>query len=195
VLISAVESGAPREASQSAVAKLRELGVDFDPARASGFVTTWWVIGPFPGGNVDTEYPPEGGVDLAAAVQAGDREARWQQHHTGDFEGIVNLLPLLDPNQNVTAYLYAEVNVDAAQDVLLKMGSDDGMVCWLNGERIHRAPQPRSLTVDQDTVEARLNAGANKVLLKVAQGGGDWSCCLRLTDRDGKAIQFAQREQ
>jgi hypothetical protein len=97
---------------------------------------------------------------------------------------------MLQPNTNSTAYMYAEVKVEQPQDVLFQCGSDDGMKLWLNGRLIHRAAEPRSLQVDQDAVEARLEAGTNQVLVKVVQGGGDWQACIRLTDRAGRPLEF-----
>lgn len=192
MLTRAVEMGPPRDVAQAAVGKLRDLGVDIDPARAAGFVTEWWIIGPFPGADVGKEYTPEKTIDLTGAVKEGDRELKWAEHHTTNPSGIVNLGAMMEPNTNGTAYLYAEVSVEAAQDVLIKTGSDDGMQLWLNGKVIGRFPDPRSLRVDEDTTETRLEAGANKILYKVVQGGGGWECCLRITDRDGKPIKFTQ---
>ncbi len=195
MLQKALAMGPPRDVTQSAVAKLRDLGINVDPAKASGFVTQWWIVGPLPGADVDKEFPPEKAIDLTATVKEGDRELEWTEHHTADPSGIVNLAGMMEPNTNSTAYLYAEVTVQEAQDVLFKAGSDDGMKLWLNGEMIHRAPEPRSLRVDEDTIEARLEAGVNKILLKVVQGGGGWECCLRITDRGGKPIKFEQEER
>jgi hypothetical protein len=192
MLLRALEFGPSREQTGDLVGKLRALGVDIDPARAGGFISTWSILGPFPGADVDAELAPEKGVDLAATVKAGDRELTWTPHQTNDPSGIVNLAALLDPHENSTAYLYAEVSVEPAQDILLKCGSDDGIKVWLNGTEIHRAPQPRSLRIDEDSVEAHLEAGVNKLLAKVVQGGGGWEACIRLTDRDGKPLRFTQ---
>jgi len=191
----ALQMGPPRDVADNAVAELRQLGIKVDPAMAAGFVTTWWIMGPFAGEAVDEERPPEKAVDLKGTVRIDNRDVAWLQHHTTDSSGIVDLFALLNPNNNVTGYMYAEVTVAQAQDVLLKIGSDDGAKCWLNGQVVHRFPEPRSLVVDQDTVKAHLNAGANKLLLKVVQGGGEWAACLRLTDPDGKAIKFEQKEE
>lgn len=192
LLLHALELGPTRQLTTQIVGRLRDLGADVDPARAAGFISKWWVIGPFPGSNVDNEFPPEKGVHLTATVRVDDRELRWMEHHTMDPSGIVNYAAMMQPNTDSTAYMYAEISVDQAQDVLFKCGSDDGMKLWLNGRQIHRAPQPRSLRVDEDSVEAHLEAGVNRVLVKVVQGGGGWEACIRITDREGKALRFTQ---
>jgi len=85
------------------------------------------------------------------------------------------------------------VTVEQEQDVFLKMGSDDGIVCWLNGEKIHEVLAPRSLEVDQDNVPAHLKAGPNHLLLKVIEIGGGWEHCLRITDRNDQPVAFKMR--
>ncbi len=191
----ALALGPPSDAGQAAADTLRELGIEIDVARSGGFVTAWWFLGPFPGESIRDKQPPEDGVDLAASIKSGESELRWTSHKTTDVSGIVNLSKLMTPNQRVAAYLYAEVTVEEAQDVLLKTGSDDGMKCWLNGKVVHRYPNPRSLTVDEDSVEAQLAAGVNRILVKVVNGGGGWACCVRITDRDGRPLAFEQREE
>jgi HEAT repeat protein len=194
MLTKAVEMGPSRDVAGAAVAKLRELGVNIDPAKAAGFVTTWWLMGPFPGPEIDKKWAPEDGVDLAAKVTVDNRDLTWTKHHTTDVSGTVNFDALMNPNDNVTGYMYAEVTVDRDRDVLLKTGSDDCEKILLNGTEIYKFPSPRSLVVDQDTVKAHLVAGVNKILVKVGEWGGGWEACLRVTDPDGKPVPFQQRE-
>ena len=192
----ALARGAPRDLANQCIEGLRALGVAVDFAREAGFVTAFWLCGPFTGDALfGTAFPPEQGVDLTHPVTWNGKQLPWTYYRTNDIQGAVNLLPLMDPNQNVAAYACAEVTVPAAQDVTLKIGSDDGVVCWLNGQKVHANDTARPLQVDEDSAEARLQAGANKLLLKIAQGGGDWGFCLRLVDRQGKPIPCEQRTQ
>ncbi|NJL71886.1 MAG: hypothetical protein HC888_09900 [Candidatus Competibacteraceae bacterium] len=46
--------------------------------------------------------------------------------------------------------------------------------------------------MDEDSKPATLKAGKNVILVKISQGGDEWSFCVRLTDRNGKAIAFTQ---
>ncbi len=194
MLKKAVGLGPSRDVMGSAIAKLRDLGINLDPAKAAGFVTTWWVMGPWPAPEIDTKRPPEDGVDLKAKVRIDDQEVAWQKHHTTDAMGDVNLDAMLKPNDSVTAYMYAEVTVPQEQDVLFRTGSDDALKVFLNGKEVFKFASPRSLQVDQDTIKAHLNAGVNQVLLKVVDWGGGWEACLRVTDRNGKPIEFQQKE-
>jgi len=97
---------------------------------------------------------------------------------------------MFQPHNDVASYSYAEVTVPEEQDVLIKMGSDDDIICWLNGQQIHANPASRGLTVDEDVVPAHLVAGKNTLLVKVLNGAGDYAFCLRLTDRENKPIKF-----
>lgn len=184
-----------RDLGNLAAQRLRSFGIRRDFAGEAGFVTGWWVIGPFPNENKvanSTAYFPEQGVNL---VDGGDFDGRhygWRQHRVEDVYGVTDLRQLFDPHDNVAAYAYAEIIAPEARDVLLKMGSDDGLFCWLNGEQIHANPVDRGISIDSDVVKARLAQGINRILLKITQGGGNWDYCLRITDPDGAPLVFAQ---
>jgi hypothetical protein len=59
---------------------------------------------------------------------------------------------------------------------------------WLNDERIHQNNTSRPVRVDDDTVTATLQPGANELVLKILQGGGGWGYTVRITDTDGTAL-------
>jgi HEAT repeat protein len=184
----------PRELGAVVVAKLRELGVIVDPARDSGCVTTWWVIGPFPGDDIDKPYPPEDRVDLAETLQCGRRDLTWRVHHTPDTQGVVELNSLVQPDRDMTAYLYAEITVDREQDALLKTGSDDNEKVWLNGGEVYRYPGLRMIAADAASVPVRLSGGRNRILVKVGNSFLGWLVCVRFTDPQGNPLQFTQKE-
>src|SRR5262249_29151760 len=66
------------------------------------------------------------------------------------------------------SYLYAPS--DESRTLLL--ASDDDILAWLNGQRIHYHDVPRGVDHDRDTVEVRLAKGWNTLLLKVVNRGG-----------------------
>lgn len=180
----------PGPLREVAWARLRELGVAISPPE--GFVTDWHVIGPFTEGDegAGTAHPfAEQPVNLTKTYDIGGREAKWISHRTPN-DGHLDLLPLLDPNTNCSAYAFAEVVVEQEQDVYLKIGSDDGVAIWLNGEKLHENIVPRGLNVDEDRVEAHLNAGANKLLAHVQNGGGGWDLAVRITNLRNRPVRF-----
>ncbi len=196
VFRNAVRRGASRNLANECVRELRKLGVEGDFAREAGFVTDWWLIGTFPSPNkraFDADLPPERAVNLDAEVQWDGRTLRWRPFRSADIQGVVDLVPLFDRHEDVAICAYAEVAVGADTDVIFKIGSDDGVVCRLNGKRIHANNASRPLRVDEDAASATLKAGTNTILLKILQGRGGWAFCLRIADADGQPLQFGQR--
>jgi len=84
------------------------------------------------------------------------------------------------------------VRSDTAREAVLKIGSDDGVALWLNGERVHLHDVARGLTVDEDVVPVTLRQGSNVLLVQVSQGGGDWGLCVRLCDAGGEPIDLGR---
>jgi hypothetical protein len=174
---------------------LRKLGVKVEIAERSGFITDWFVVGPFPNRNKaawDTAYFPEKEVKLDGEYEVNGRKVRWRQHHTDDPQGVVDFVPLFDPHENVAAYAYATLESGRARQINLMIGSDDGVVCWLNGKRVHGNNGSRRVTVDEDKVEAELEAGTNHILVKILQGGSDWGFCVRIASRGNRPLAVEQ---
>jgi hypothetical protein len=181
-----------RDLKQKAGEELKGLGIDpHGKARAEGFVVDWWVVTPMPdpeGKRLETKDFPEEVIELEKEHREGPRRFRWQKVEQPAVDGRVDLLPLFRRSEKVVTYAYAEVESSGARDVLFKMGSDDGIACWLNGERIHLKNATRNLKVDEDSIKARLTAGKNKVLLKISQRDNDWGFAFRITDPEGKPL-------
>jgi HEAT repeat protein len=198
LLTRAARMGTGAGIRRRAAEHLRQLGVDVNPAREAGFVTHWWIVGPFP--NLrdemwDRAYQPEERVDLDMPVKAGGDALHWKPFRTTDPEGIVDLERAVASRPEVGAYAYAEIIVPAEQDVQLQIGSDDSIVVWVNGDRVHANRTGRGLAVDQDQAEARLKAGTNRVLVKVLNNVHAWAFCLRVTTPGGEPLAFEQRAE
>lgn len=187
----------PRDVIASAISELRRI--DRDPHRAvlqRGFVLDWWLIGPIrddDGKGMETKIFPEERIRFEVVETIGPRKYRWQRLDVLCLEGRVDLVPLFRRAERVIAYAYTEFDVPEDRELLFKMGSDDGIACWLNGERIHYLPASRSYQLDQDTVPVTLKKGNNKVLVKIGQGSGDWTFSFRTTDRDGRPVVLSRK--
>jgi len=189
------ERSSTRPLVTHAAGGLRKLGVKVEIAERSGFVTDWFVVGPFPNRNKaawDTAYFPEKEIKFDGEYEVGERKVRWKQHHTDDPQGFVDFVPLFDPHDNVAAYAYATLESDRARQIVLMIGSDDGVVCWLNGKRVHGNNASRRVTVDEDKVQAELEAGTNRILVKILQGGSDWGFCVRIASRTNRPLAVEQ---
>src|ERR1700690_500585 len=91
-----------------------------------------------------------------------------------------------------TAYAYAEWAVDKPQKALAVFGSDDAAVVWLNGRKVHHIARDRALDPDSDRFDLPLQAGANRLLVKVDNGTGYWGFALRVFDGEGQRRFWAR---
>ncbi len=180
-----------------AVEHLRKaFGVNYDPAHDKGFITVWWLAGPFPNPNnkaFEKAYSPEEKVDLVNGGKEGDHEYSWKRNRSLDDQAVVDLRKTVNEHGHAAAYAYNEITVDQEQDTVMKIGSDDGIVVWVNGEKVHATPGPRGLTVDQDKADIHLQKGKNTILAKILDQGGYWEFTIRLTTPEGKPLDFAQK--
>jgi hypothetical protein len=56
----------------------------------------------------------------------------------------------------------------------LKCGSDDGIKVWINGQVVHQWEGQRGHAPGSDQQAIHLEAGVNRVLVKVSQLNGGW---------------------
>jgi hypothetical protein len=134
-------------------------------------------------------------LDAAAPsdVTADGGAVKWKRFHATDPQGIVDLTQALAPQDACVAYACLEVNLEgekADRRVSFKIGSDDGVVVWVNGTKIHANNVDRGLGVDSDVVNGRLSPGKNRILVKVINNSGPWQFCFRITDRQGVPMKL-----
>jgi HEAT repeat protein len=174
----------------------KEYEIIHDPAHEKGFITVWWLAGPFPNPDnlaFEKAYFPEMKVDLLKGGKVEDREYDWNRHFSLEDQAVVDLREAVSERGNAAVYAYNEISVDQEKDAVMNIGSDDGIVVWVNGEKVHATPGPRGLTVDQDKVNIHLKEGANTILAKILDQGGHWEFTIRLTTADGEPLDFTQK--
>ncbi len=189
-----------------AVGRLASVGHTADPISHLGFVTRWWLLGPFsaPGTTgFAATFPPEEQLDVqnlqAEYIGADQQPARWKLHQTPDRLGEINLITVFGPVREVVAYAYAEIEAPRDQEVRLACSADDNLTVWLNGEKVLAREQWLNGTrLDRFMVPVTLSAGSNRVLVKICQGPkhvnpevpNNWSFQLRFCDATGGAAPF-----
>jgi len=146
------------------------------------FITAWEVSGPYTGANVfEQVFPPE---------KTGPKGVAWQVMKMGLDPGKPWLIALdkVFGGDNRAAYLRTSVLSPKKQSVRFELGSDEGIKVWLNGKVIHARNTARGVSPGQDKVNATLNQGWNKVLMKITQGSGQWAACAKIRTPDGKPL-------
>ena len=188
----------PRDVGNRASQLLVRLGEDPSAIpRSQGFLCHWWLLGPLP--NPDNRAFDQAFIDETSlaplrmeTVRVDNRLLRWREIRIADPQGVVDLTQFFRQTEWVACYAYTEFVVDRDMDAELRLGSDDSVKVWLNGQLVHQFGGMRGLTVDQDRVRVRLRKGVNRLLLKVTQGGGGWEFCVRLTDLQGNPITYRE---
>ncbi|NLG14093.1 MAG: hypothetical protein GX561_07800 [Lentisphaerae bacterium] len=180
-----------------------------------GFIRDFLVLGPFPnmgdelngyqaattdylGG--EATYQAKFGAKANAVFQPGfywmpgEYEVRWDQLHSESDRIHLNQIRLEDavvtgePPTHVCAYLACDVISPVERDMRLGMGSDDGYVLWLNGEKLGASLTSRAAAKDQEMISGKLKAGRNRLLVKAIQEAGGWQMLIRLLDAQGKPL-------
>jgi HEAT repeats len=169
-------------ARNSALGHLKALGVDpVDLLAKVGFLVDWHILGPLPRATPeDFETTPySNGVDLASDAEGVRERVTWRALDRSKFDGIVDLKKLLDPNDDCSAYGYAEFESDGGPAQVMA-GSDDGCAVWLNGTFLYAKNIDRGVNIDEDRVNVELKPGKNALLIKVNQGNGGFGFCVRV---------------
>jgi len=149
-------------------------------------VDAWNILGPFDNGSGDVglekPFPPE---KLLLDGQAKGRPIDPNAEYDGKYgkvkrrivrpngEGYVDLAGLYGSQSSQTvSYLWKEIDSPIEQDATILIGADDGCKLFVNGKEVlshtrHEAAQP-----ERDRVPIRLQAGRNRVVLKINNGDG-----------------------
>ena len=178
--------------TQAATEDLRKQADDTLKALANssmsvdGYILSWMLSGPY------TQEGKTGSdlFDVAFPPEKPPAQAEWKVvtvPPNAAVPGMVEMDKILGGNERV-AYLRTQVTSPKAQEAMLELGSDDGIKVWLNGQRVHSNNATRPCRPGEDKVRIKLKEGANTLLLKVTQGGGEWSATARLIGVDGKPM-------
>ena len=122
----------------------------------------WYLIGPFyikEARGFSHVFPPEQEIDLRKRYGP----AGWQAK-PDLADGIVHHLKA---GSNGSTYLYRVIRAPSSETITGYFGSDDGLVVWLNGEKIISRDVPRGPAPNQDKAKLQLRKGENQLLLKI----------------------------
>ena len=159
-------------------------------------LTDWLVLAPIPcavtgpakadndmiGRILDKTYLPD---EAQLAPSAGDKVTvngknfTWVKATGSPLDLVATAKKTLGTTTTTNMVGYAVTTVDSPKttsDATLYVGSDDGVMVWVNGKMVHRNGVARGLRVGEDKISGlSLNAGKNTLVFKIGQGEGDWS--------------------
>jgi len=170
---------------------------NYNASQAGKFMKTWLLAGPFSVSS-DTLNPDISmqqklfNSDLISSVHVvlhspappvslKEKKFKWQLVSLG--EDIVDLDSFYKRKNYVYAYALAEIKATTPINVILALGSDDGIKVWHNGKLVHDNWIPRGVQKDNDLVPLKLVKGSNQILLKVQDLEGGWGFAARMLDK------------
>ena len=141
------------------------------------YIPSWFVIGPFPSGNLDIDYfaaEMEGGEKTLSekyiapeshvVFQGNDLYFR-NQNCSGN---VLDLINSVGNSPGAIAYAYCVLVSEEEKIVDLGIGIDGSFVLWVNGIEILKKRIPKKLTFDSNLVENfPLKKGENFIVAKV----------------------------
>ena len=168
--------------------------LEIDPDKIAG---PWlWMIAPTAPGrggarsnNVDSLAAASDGTVTEAAVAAnGAKEGaavgnyvwtlgRISETGGNNINDLINAIGLAqgDVNHHSSYALITLESITTQSNVTMRVGSDDSIKVWLNGEVVHNNPMNRGATDFQDRFTVNLKQGDNLLLVKVSERRGGWS--------------------
>src|SRR5258708_7109413 len=183
----ALEPIAQNSSSESAKNKAREALALI--GEFGDFVTAWEVSPGYqqPGADYVRLF------DIPFAPEDPSREKRvpWRLMPVGttpEQPWLLDLLAALGGEQRV-AYLRTAIWSDSAGDLVLELGSDDGLKVWWNGQVVLAHNTARAAAPGQEKVKIGVKQGWNHLMLKVTQNIMGWGACARIANPDGSRAE------
>lgn len=94
---------------------------------------------------------------------------------------------------NAAIYIRTTLTTKTAGPSPLTLGSDDGVIMWLNGTEVHRNKVLRGLQIrETDDLELNLKAGENFVLIKIVNAAGGDGLRFKLGDDNLQRLSDAK---
>lgn len=197
-----VQSGASDVAEITATAALQCGGFTMSVKRTREVslrqsVPCWYVMGPFdnPGGaEADIAHAPEKEPFSPAASYPGigtNGPVTWRRCVRGADLGVgsdfvVDFNSLYGPASNVAGYAVTWVDSPVETNAVLAVGSEDGFIAWVNGERVGGVLKPaRSYASRGDRVPIHLKQGENEIRLKITLSQYGWKFGAHVIGSDG----------
>ncbi len=205
----AFDAARDQQQLRDAAAGLAKVGESVSVARRMGFLTDWYVIGPFDGmgqTGIRRDYPPEHQIDLSAELDGQGRKVRWKRYRVREpaptvrsgHQALVNLRDreALGDADDAVGFAYTEFSIPHAVEAEFRGAADDNLTVWVNGRKAFAFEEWRNgVRLDRHRFKVALPAGKNAVLVKVCQSAApnpepNWEFFLRIVDATGRGLEM-----
>ena len=157
-----------------------------------GYLTQWWVVGPFDnegraGFNrpLTPEEHPGAALDTTQPFEGKERPVRWRRMPDLATHGYVALDAAVRPSVNACALVATTVTAPRAEPSVLWLGASGAVRASVNGVEVYADSAVRRAFPDRAGVSVGLRAGANRVTLKVCTDERGIGFFARFTRPDG----------
>lgn len=154
----------------------------------TGFVSEWMVVGFFDAGQdaFDADLGPETDTNAVRIYTGKTGPTSWQAIDA-DAQGYVDLTSIpasAGVRDNAIAYIQCTIISPDERDVTYTFGADDGSRLWINDELVYEENGSHGANPLQTIGKVTLRTGANRVLIKIRNGNGDFGAYFRILDDD-----------
>jgi cysteine-rich repeat protein len=158
-----------------------------------GFLRLWLVLGSFAGTTPGSCEPsPDsfaGPLDADVAAAFGDDNGTGDSWFASfswpDDSATISFTDWFTTSAPREAYAATWINSPEQRSAVLGIGVDDGIRVWLNGAEVGVNAGCQGVSTDQFSYPITLQAGYNRLLTKVYDGGGAWGQIVRVLEADG----------
>ncbi|MFN3199752.1 MAG: DUF3857 domain-containing protein [Bradymonadia bacterium] len=160
----------------------------------------WWLLRDHALRTLDLDTVAEArealGLISAFLVRSGEapdplapiKASEWRVYPEQMGHGMIWLDAVIRPASDNEATLVTEIEAPGG-GAILRLGFDDQVKVWLNGDQIYEAKEPHRSWLDQVAVPLVLKAGRNRLMFQVRQDEGAWRLVARLTDPEGVPLK------
>lgn len=167
----------------SVVQELQRIYSSFQP------IMRWKIIGPFEKDGPEPLSADE--LPITEELKGLKGTVKWKAANGSSPHGQIDLFKEFSPNEHCSAYCVAEILSQSNRDAEFEGGSDDGVILWVNGEKIYQDLGNHGYNFDAFHAKGHLKAGKNVILCKITQDGGPWEFSVAVSgQRQGKLFTF-----
>lgn len=193
IVVSSLRTKTPddKETAELVKALNEDPGSDDSGVKGTPEPKDWLLAGPF-NEPLNQRQAPENEIDLAKEMTGkSNKKFKWRKIEAAAQGGAASFNfeanKLVDPKDNVSAYLLIHVKAPSPMTVQLAVGHDDGCKIWVNDESVHfvdKGAKPEELKP-----KAVLEDGWNRILVKVRNGNGGYAFSMKILDEAGQPVQ------